>query len=136
MHVIVRFGNRQRRGLAAKRDSLAQLEQLWLGEREVELGLAGEHDLDQLFAVHFEIQEHADFFKDLEGETLRLIDDQDGMLPGAAAREEPVVQGLAHVARVSRIFLDAEIGEDEIVEIVDVEMRIKNEGHREIAFAK
>lgn len=58
------------------------------------------------------------------------------MLAGAMARVEPVVQGAAEIARARGIFRDAEIGEDEVEEIVDIEMRIENEGDGDFTFAK
>ena len=92
LNIAAGFLERELASLGAQRDALAELPELGLIEFLFELGLSGEHDLQQFFGGSLQIGEQADFFEHLRRKILRLVHDQHGALPGLIALEQPLVQ--------------------------------------------
>lgn len=66
----------ERAQLAVDEDALAKLAELLAGEHIFQLGLADEHDLEELLFVGFQLGEHPDLLQHLGAEVLRLVNDQ------------------------------------------------------------
>jgi len=89
--VVFGLGLGERVELVVDEDSLTQLAEAVLAELLFELGLAHQDDLKELLLVGLQVGEEADLLKDLEGEVLALVDDEDDVLAGVDSRHEDAV---------------------------------------------
>jgi len=103
------------------------LTELLAGEDRFELGLAHEHDLEELLFVGFEIGEEADLFEDLEGEVLGLVDDEDDVASGVDALEEDLVDLGNQIDLAVGVVELAELGEDGLEHLLLVDAGIDDE---------
>ncbi len=111
-------------------DALAQLLEPRILERQAELGLAEQEDLEQRIAARLEIGEHAQLLQALQRQRLRLVDHQQGPPPGARDGVEPLLDRREHarLGGVGRVdveprrdqpqqVLGAELGRDDLDDI-------------------
>ena len=68
----------ERPQVATGGDPLRELAHLLPVEDLQQLRLAEQHDLQQLVAIRLEVGQQAQLFEDIDGEILRLVDDQHG----------------------------------------------------------
>ena len=90
--VAVSLFERELARLGAERDALPELPELRLIQLLFKFGLAGEHDLQQLFSGSLQIRQQADFLEHLRRKILRLVNDQHGAFPGLITIEQPLIQ--------------------------------------------
>jgi hypothetical protein len=88
------LGGGERPHAEGVRDAVAQLAQLGLGERGIELGLAEQHDLQQLVAVRLEVGQQAPVLERVLGHDVRLVD-QDHHAPSGAVEPDQMLLQLA-----------------------------------------
>src|SRR6202050_893486 len=82
-------------------DPLAKLAQFRTAQFLFELWLTGQDDLQKLLCGSFKVCQQPDFFQNVRGQILGLVDDQYGRLPGFITIEEPLVQTHQNLALLS-----------------------------------
>src|SRR6266481_8514967 len=118
----------ERRGVAPERNSLPKLPHFRAFQLLFEFRLANKDDLQKFFGRSLKIQQQPDLLQQFEGKTLGFVDDQDGGGSRAEAGDEPLVQFDEHIADQAIVRGDPKIIENEIEEMVDLQMRIEDEG--------
>src|ERR1700682_4281986 len=88
--------------LAADGDALAKLAELVTLERDFQLRLTREDDLQELLARFFEIEEKPDFLEGNGLQALSLVDNQDWSLTGAIPLKQPAIEGSEFFALLGR----------------------------------
>ena len=88
MDVRDRLPARERPEVPAQRDALVQLRELRVQEQLAELGLADEHDAQQLPGRRLEVQEQPDLLQQLDRERLRLVEHDDARPTRLALRDQ------------------------------------------------
>src|SRR4029453_12692643 len=78
---------------AAEADTLLELAQLGPIQLVQELGLTDKQDLQQFLRRGLEVREKSNLLERMEIEILRLVENEDGVLTGATALDQEVVQG-------------------------------------------
>src|SRR5208282_394138 len=77
-HVLAGFARGELVEMAAKGDPLLQLTEFVGIEFLIELGLTGQHDLQQLLLRSFEVGQKPDFLEEIRRQMVRLVDHQNG----------------------------------------------------------
>ena len=90
--VVVGFSPVQRVEVVAGNDALRQLLQLGALEHGAQLGLADQHDLQQLALVGFQVGQQAQLLQHLGQQVLRLVDDEHAAFPGGVAGQQKGIQ--------------------------------------------
>jgi hypothetical protein len=88
------FITRGRLELIANRDALIQLTHFRRSEEGVQIELANEDDLQQLFLVGFEVGENTNLLEYLQRQILRFIDNQHRARAQREQAEQEIVQRL------------------------------------------
>ena len=109
----------ERRQLRPQRDALLQLAQRLLVEAIGELGLADEHQVEELDRRRLDVGEQPDLFEQLVGQALRLVDDQRRQAAGGVALVDVALE-LGEEARLGlgAALVQAEASRDELVELL------------------
>ena len=117
VYVSKRFLARKRQNSRANSNALIKLSKLRELKSLLDLGLAGENDLQQPFARRLEIHEQADFLENFGREALRFIDEKNGNTARAIALGEPAIESDELIAFGARRTGHLEIRQNEINEI-------------------
>ncbi len=89
-----------------------------LGERLVELGLAEQHDLQQLVAVRLQVRQQPHLLERVLGHDVRLVDQDHHAAPGAVERDQVLLQlAQRHAAPLGRE-LELEVVADRVQDLV------------------
>lgn len=87
-------------------DSLAELAQFIFIQDPLKLGLSHEDDLKQFLLVGLQVREQTELFKEVKGEVLGLVNDQEDVFPPLDSVLEDVINLLYEAATTSaRAFL-------------------------------
>ena len=92
--VLRHLRQRERAHAERVRDAVAQLAQLVLRQGLVELGLAEQHDLQQLVPVRLQVGQQPHLLEGVLGHDVRLVD-QDHHAPAGAVERDQVLLQLA-----------------------------------------
>ncbi len=84
--------------MVAHRDALVELAQFVPAQKGVQLRLPDQNDLDQLRTLRLQVRDEPDMLKHLNGEVLRLVDDQYHGPPGPILLQE---EGVEHGVQVA-----------------------------------
>ena len=82
----------ERTQVVARHHALGQLLEFRTGQQRAQLGLADQHDLQQLALVGLEIGQQAQLLEHAGRKVLRLVDDQHVVLPARVRIEQELVQ--------------------------------------------
>ena len=116
--VLRHLGHHERPHAERVRDAVAQLAQRRLGERLVELGLAEQHDLQELVAVRFQVRQQPHLLERVLGHDVRLVDQDHHAAPGAVERDQVLLQlAQRHAAPLGRE-LELEVVGDRVQDLV------------------
>ena len=121
--VLQRVDHAERRQMEARGDATGQLAQIRPGQHLAQLGLADQHDPQQLFLVGLEIGQQPHLFEHRLRQVLRLVDDQHCAPAGGVAGQQMLVQGIdqrldrqlrgvAALARIIDVQLVADRGDE------------------------
>ena len=120
----------QRTQVVARDDALRELLQARFGEALAQLGLADQHDLQQLVRVGLQIRQQAQLFEHLAAEVLRLVDDQQavpsGRMPGQQEGVERVHASLQAVLGGAR---QPEFLQHRVQQLGGAELGVEDVGH-------
>ena len=93
-------------------DAVAQLAKRRFGERGIELGLAEEHDLQQLVAVRFEIRQEPDLLEGFVGHRVGFVDQHHHPAALAEQPDEMLLQCPKNARRLSLFQLELQLVAD------------------------
>ncbi len=116
--------------MVAQHDALAKLPEIRTRKHLAQLGLAHQHDLDQLRGRSLEVREQADLLEHLGREVLGLVDDQQGRQTLLEPRDQEAVQRQQVLRLGAAALLDAVFVEEHPEEVEGLEPRIEQEGRR------
>ncbi len=126
----------ERRQLVADRHALIQLPEIRRSQQAVQIQLADENDLQQLFLVGLEVRQDPNLFEDLPGQILRFIDDQNCARFERHEAQQEVVERLHELLLgdrrhrgALRLFAreDAEVLQDPLQQVFFSEERIQHQ---------
>src|SRR5262249_47270915 len=81
----------------AQRDALVQLRELGIEQQLAQLRLADEDDAQQLARGRLQVEEQADLLQQLDGEGLRLVEDDHARAAGLALRDQVRVERVEQI---------------------------------------
>src|SRR5438105_7361195 len=116
---------RERAEANAERDALPELAEARIGEDRVELGLAREHDLEDLLARRLEVREQAQLLEYLRAHVLRLVDQERDVAAGARVLDQELVQPLEQDALPAALRWDAELDQDVLEDLLEADGRVE-----------
>ena len=118
---------RQRGGLAAQHDALAELSQLWQLQLLFQLLLSRQYDLQQLLSGCLEVGQQANFFEHRVGQVLCFVHDEHGGFTGTESVQKPLIQLHQLLALGTRVTRNLELGQDKVKELRRVHPRVEEE---------
>src|SRR6266700_3555216 len=116
---------RQRGGLAAQHDALAELSQLWQLQLLFQLLLSRQYDLQQLLSGCLEVGQQANFFEHRVGQVLCFVHDEHGGFTRTVTIEKPLVEPHQLLTLVPRLAGNSELREYEIEQLIRIHPGIK-----------
>src|SRR6266851_1627489 len=116
---------RQRGGLAAQHDALAELSQLWQLQLLFQLLLSRQYDLQQLLSGCLEVGQQANFFEHRVGQVLCFVHDEHGGFTGTVTIEKPLIEPHQLLTLGPRLAGNTELRQYEIEQLIRIHPGIK-----------
>ena len=126
--VLAGLGEGQRREVVTRGHPLRQLPQLVPRQEVAQLGLAHQHDLDELLGVRLQVGDEPDLLEHLRREVLGFVDQQDDVASRRARLQEEAVEGVHEALLRGAVRRDVEVVEDRAQELVRGEGGVEHEG--------
>ena len=127
VHVIAHLARRQRAEHEAVGDALLQLAHVGQREVRVELGLAEEHDLQQLLLLGLEVGEQPDLLECRERHRVCLVDQRHHRAPRRMHLDQLFLERAHELRGIGARGVDAEVDRDRGEHLV-----AREAGHREV----
>jgi hypothetical protein len=126
LQIVGQVAAPQRPPVVAGGDPLGDLAQLGARQLVAKFRLADQNDLQQLAAAGFQVGQQPQLFKDLAGEILRLVDDENRRQPAGVGIEQEPVQGIDEglVADIALRVDDTELVADRRQQFGDAQGRL------------
>ena len=126
------LGVGERSQVPAERDALVQLGEGRVEEDGRELGLADQHEAEELLRAGLEIREQPELLEHVDGDGLCLVDHDHGQTPRLALREEMRVQGIHDVDLALAGRRHPELARDPLQQVLPGQRRVEDVGRRHL----
>ena len=130
LDILPHFRTLERAQMVADSDALTKLSEAMIIQPLAQLGLAHEHNLEELAVIGFEIGKQSNLFKEIEGEILGFVDDQHGFAALFDLFEEKFVDGRDGFEPVQTFDIQAKFHRNGLHELVCVQDRVQDERGR------